>query len=107
MEKRPESERLLLCHGEIHPVGQQRRIETDSAAVVEKLSILRFQQLGEQRKNVRCLTGVSCLSRFFVPYTIIPCRQFFPCLSALLLGTPERRLGAQKLSQEIETLLFL
>ncbi len=37
-----ECERLLLGDGKVEPVGDQRRIKTDAASMVEQVAILGF-----------------------------------------------------------------
>ena len=52
VEECPQRQRFLFSECQVDTVGQERSVETDSAAVVEQLTILGFKQVGEEREKV-------------------------------------------------------
>src|SRR5262249_60661974 len=53
VEEGSHRQRFLLSDGQIDAVGQERGVETDSAAVVEQLPVLCLEQVGEERQEIR------------------------------------------------------
>jgi len=53
VEESPQRQRFLFSECQVNAVGQECGVKTDSAAVVEQLTVFRFKQIGKQREKVR------------------------------------------------------
>ena len=58
MHEGTECERLLFGDRKVEPIGNQRRIKTDTASMIEEVTILGFQEVGDKGNQRRCLIAM-------------------------------------------------
>src|SRR5262249_7795243 len=101
VEEGSHRQRFLLSDGQIDAVGQERCVETDSAAVVEQLPVLCLEQVGEQRQEIRPFFSAGGRIRLTFSDPLVSSENVLPCLRAFCFGPPETGRCADKTSKKI------
>src|SRR5215831_12799036 len=60
VKERSKRQRFLFSECQVNAVAQECGVETDSAAVVEQLTVFRFKEVGKQREKVWHGFGPGC-----------------------------------------------
>ena len=95
MHECAECEGLLFGDGEAESIGDKRRIKTDAASMIEQVTILGFQEIGDEGNQRRRLIAMRHGERSRAVHGGVVIDEGLPSLGTGWFRAPECRRGGE------------